>query len=115
MVTPCGFAISPKYAAGCLLDYHRTKKFLRGIAAAIEEAFRRFPGQVIEIVYAGCGPYGTLLIPLCTRFSSDTIRFTFIDSHQRSLDSVRTIVERLGYTGFVRERPISGPIEYGDD
>lgn len=97
-----GTAISPKEAARCLLDYDRTTKFLRGIEAGIKEASIRFPNQIIEVVYAGCGPYAALIIPLCTRFSSEAVRFTLIDIHQRSLNSARKLVERLGFTNFIR-------------
>lgn len=97
-----GKAISPKDAARCLLDFDRTTKFLRGIEAGIKEARNRFPNQRIEVLYAGCGPYAALIIPLCTRFTSEEVRFTLIDIHQRSISSARTLVERLGFSKFIR-------------
>jgi hypothetical protein len=100
-VLPQGTAISSKDAARCLLDEGRTAQFLRGIEAAIREAQRRFPAQTIEILYAGCGPYATLALPLCTRFSPTEVQFTLIDIHGSSLRAAGTLLDRLGLSAYV--------------
>jgi hypothetical protein len=97
-----GRAISPKLAASCTLDYFRTAQFIRATHAAVLEAQRRFPNQTLEVLYAGCGPLAPLVLPLTTRFSPAEIRFTMLDIHQPSLDSVYKITEALGLSGFVR-------------
>ena len=91
-----GVAISPHLAARCLFDPDRTVQFLRGIYAGIHEVFSRFPGEQIQIVYAGCGPYATLLLPLATQFTSDQIQLTLIDIHESSVEGVQTLIEALG-------------------
>jgi hypothetical protein len=97
-----GRAISPKLAARCTLDHFRTAQFIRATHAAVLEAQKRFPTQTLEILYAGCGPFAPLVLPLTTRFSLDEIRFTMLDIHQLSLDSVHKITNALRLNDFVR-------------
>lgn len=98
-----GLAIGPLGAARCTLDYARTAKFLRGVQRAVQVAQKRFPAQPVEILYAGCGPFAPLALPLMTLFTADEVQFTLLDIHQRSLDAARRLVSTFGFDAWVRE------------
>lgn len=96
-----GTAIAPRDAARCLLDFHRTTTFLRGIRAAIVEARRRGGPGPVEVLYAGCGPWAPLALPLCTVFGPGEIQLTLLDIHARSLEAVSVLVSHFGLEAWV--------------
>jgi hypothetical protein len=92
-----GVAINPQAAAHCALDYRRTVAFIRGTYAAINELKSRFPDTPLEILYAGCGPFATLLLPLLSKFVPGEVKLHLLDFHQRSLDSVELLLAHFGF------------------
>ena len=86
---PSGLALAPDLAAQCVLDKKRTAAFLRGTASAIATARERFPGETIEVVYAGTGPLAPFVVPL---LPMSGVRFTLIDVDARSLRMLRTLL-----------------------
>jgi hypothetical protein len=98
-----GKALSPRDATRCITDFMRTAGFISGLRAAIIEARRRFPDETIHVLYAGCGPFAPLMIPLTTEFDATQVQFTLLDIHKQSLDAARQIVCALGLKDFVRD------------
>ncbi len=90
-----GVAINPRAAAHCVTDYRRSVVFIRAVYAAIHRARERFPDTRIAILYAGCGPYATLLLPLLGKFMPPQLEITLLDIHQHSIDSVERLLSHF--------------------
>jgi hypothetical protein len=101
--TPNGLAVSPQMAQMCADEYVRTIVFLRGLHTAVGEARRRFPGRPARVLYAGCGPYATLAVPLMTVHSAQEVAFTLLDIHAESIASARSIIASLGLADSVAD------------
>ena len=98
-----GVAVSIDCAARCVEEPLRVSRFLQGVERAIEAAGERFPGVPIHLLYAGTGPYATLVTPLLTRHTPDRLQVTLLDIHNESLDSLRAVLGALGLEGFVKD------------
>ena len=88
-----GVAINPQAAAFCIKDYWRSVMFMRGVYSALRELQQCFTDQPIRILYAGCGPFALLLLPLLQKLSPGKFDIHLLDIHQSSLDSVAQLVD----------------------
>ena len=100
---PSGRAISPMKAAHCLLEYQRTATFLRGIYKGIAQLKLNYPGERLHILYAGCGPYATLLTPLTAFFKADEVAFHLLDINAIAIDAARKLFDSLELKEYVAE------------
>jgi hypothetical protein len=107
-----GIALSFDHAADCLLDYHRTARFIKGTYLAIQELLLRFPDQKINILYAGCGPYATILLPILPLFKANQLQVTLIDIHPESIKSVKELFATLHLLSFVDCISVQNAISY---
>lgn len=101
--TANGLALSPAMAALCAQDVARTVEFLRGTHAAILHVRKREPARPVRILYAGCGPYATLAVPLMAALAPGEACFTLLDIHPASIASARSIVDTLGLAEYVAD------------
>jgi hypothetical protein len=100
--TGAGVAIGTTWAALCIDDVLRTKRFVSGLYHAIKAVTDRRPGPV-HVLYAGTGPWATLALPLTSRFSSDELRLTLIEINDGSYDSVQRTISHLGLEDYIEE------------
>ena len=94
-----GLAISPTLAAMCIRESFRTLAFIRGLAASISDALH--PNRPVRVLYAGCGPFALLAVPLMTVFPGKQATFTLLDIHQECVDSVLSLVNALGLSSHL--------------
>jgi hypothetical protein len=100
---PSGKAVSTIKAAHCLIELQRTAVFLRGVYLAILQLKEDYPDERIHILYAGCGPYATLLTPLTTIFTADEVAFHMLDINEASLQAARKLYSSLSLDAYVEE------------
>lgn len=98
---PSGKAVSPVSAAHCLLEYKRTAIFLRGIYKAILHLRQKSTAQKIHILYAGSGPFASLVTPLTTLFAPDEICFDMLDINPVSLNAVKRLYNKLDLLPYI--------------
>lgn len=92
--TEQGVAISPVQAAKCLAEPLRSQKFMQGVKNAINDQIAQ-KSECINVLYAGTGPYGTLLLPLLSLLKNNTIKVTLIDIHPENITAISKLVTHL--------------------
>ncbi|HMQ48473.1 MAG TPA: hypothetical protein PKA00_06150 [Saprospiraceae bacterium] len=96
-----GKALGTVWAATCIDDFIRTKRFVSGLAKAIksQEKFGRKP---IHILYAGCGPFATLALPIMLHFSAADVQFSLLEINPLSFEKVKKVIATLGLEPYLK-------------
>lgn len=102
IMLPNGKAIGPAWAAACVKELIRTKRFLRGVYLGIQAALRKFPIRPIHILYAGTGPFATLAIPLTTVFPSSEVQFTCLEIHPESIQYLKNVIAAFQAEDYIK-------------
>ncbi len=95
-----GMAIGTTWAAMCLDDILRTKRFIRGLHLAIE-SLRKEKHTPVHVLYAGTGPYATLLLPILAHYSANEVKVSLMDINVASLENVKHVIQKLGFEEHV--------------
>jgi predicted RNA methylase len=98
-----GKAIGTVWAGRCVNEFLRTKKFIRGTFQGIKRAQEIFKNTTIHIVYAGTGPFGTLLIPLTTIFTSKEVKFTLLEVNPNTIENLKNVIKAFKVEEYVEE------------
>jgi len=100
---PSGLAVSPVNAALCANEFLRSAAFIQGAARAMDAAAKRCEGRPVRVLYAGCGPYAFLLLPLLALWPAQRAQFTMLDVHAAALGPARRLVTALGLDAGVED------------
>jgi hypothetical protein len=103
IMLPSGKAISTAAAAHCLLEMKRTAVFLRGIDKAIRQQLSANPRKTLHVLYAGTGPYGTLIIPLLLLYNPQELIVDLLDINNVSLVALQKVIDTLGLSDYIGE------------
>lgn len=98
-LTAKGKAVSMTTAAQCAEEFMRTQVFLRGVFQAIQDQLDA--KKSVQILYAGTGPFGLLLLPLLHRFSSKQVQITLIDIHSESISALNRVIDALAVREYI--------------
>jgi hypothetical protein len=85
----------------------RTAVFLRGINKAIKQKLSENSTRPIKILYAGTGPYATLIVPLLTLYSSYDLEVDLLDINEISLEALSKIITELGLQEYINKTYLS--------
>ena len=90
-----GIALSSQHALDCLGDPLRTVRFIKGTYHAINDMMARFPGERIQLLYAGCGPGAPIVMPLLCMFRQSSLAVTLLDINNTSILSITNLIRAL--------------------
>jgi len=105
-----GMAVSPLMAAFCAREVLRSAAFIKGAGAAVQDAARE--DRPVRVLYAGCGPFALLALPLMAAFSAQQVVFTLIDIHPESLRCAQHLIDAFGFSGHVLEHVCADATRY---
>lgn len=103
MQTAAGQAVSPQSAAVCIRDFMRTRVFMRGLKEAISTRLQENPDKPVTVLYAGTGPFATLLIPLVTVFSTAQLKMLLLDINPASIAYMNRVIRYFTLEPYVLE------------
>ena len=95
-----GIAISPVQAAKCMEEVQRSRRFLLGIAQAIKD--KSHHQKQVNVLYAGTGPYGAIVLPVLSQFDSQQLSITLLDIHQENVTAIKKVVNWLGVSDYIK-------------
>jgi predicted RNA methylase len=96
-----GKAIGTTWAAMCIQDLLRTKKFMDGVYHAVLYLQQAQPGKKIHVLYAGTGPFAALVLPLTARFTSDELQFTLLEVNEGSYECLQSTLAAFELQDYV--------------
>lgn len=107
-----GIALSSQHALDCLGDPLRTVRFVKGTFQAINDMINRFPGEKIQLLYAGCGPGAPIVMPLLSMFDAENLSITLLDINDTSIQSVTQLIQALDASEYFNEIHKGDAIRY---
>lgn len=112
MQTAGGQAVSPLSAAVCIRDIMRTRVFIRGIKEAISTRLQAQPGKAVTVLYAGTGPFATLLLPLVTIFDATQLKMLLLDFNPASIAYLQMIFRYFKLEPYVMQLVETDAVTY---
>ncbi len=98
-----GKAIGTTWAAMCMDDLMRTKKFVKGVFLAVDELVSRQAQKPVHVLYAGCGPFAPLVLLLTSKFSPQQVKFSLLEINENSFRLVQKVFQQLRLEQYLED------------
>ncbi len=99
--TDNGRATGTYGAAMCVIDCMRTKRYMQGVYASVTEHLTTHSS--IKILYAGCGPFALLVLPLTLLFTPSQVQIQCVELNTASINCFKKLIRKLGIEAFFTE------------
>jgi len=96
---PEGQSLGLTWAALCIKDIARTKRFYDGILKAFNE--KRKDSKPVHVLYTGTGPFAALILPLMSRYSASEVRFTLLEANKVSFSYLKQFINENGLKEYI--------------
>jgi predicted RNA methylase len=108
--TENGKALGPHWAILCIDDLMRTRQFTRGVFKAMDDKLKT--KEHIHVLYAGTGPFATLILPVIFRFPKESVKYTLMEINPLTFDSLKTVVSAIGMDSYNIELVMADATHY---
>lgn len=114
--TANGKAVSPITAAQCAEDPERSRVFIQGVYQAITDKVSHYStaetGRPVQLLYAGTGPFGWLLLPLLPLFSPEQLQVTLLDIHPQSMRRLTLLLQHFDLTDRIAMQVVADATQW---
>lgn len=97
-----GIALGTTWAAFCITDLIRTRQFMRGIFAAVKHLHHK-KTKPVRILYAGTGPFATLVLPLITKYSPEDLQLILLEVNPQTIVHLKQLIKSLGIENYIEK------------
>ncbi len=95
-----GIALNSSFAALCIDDIIRTRQYVRGVFKAVEQVQSK-KKKPTRILYAGTGPFATLILPLLTKYKSNDLEFILLEVNETTSQYLKRLIKKLEIEDYI--------------
>jgi hypothetical protein len=96
-----GKAIGTFWAAKCLDEPLRTKRFVCGLYKAILDLRRKISNRPIRVLYAGTGPFATLMLPVVAVLDPSDVQFSLLEINPATFGYLQQTINNLQLGAYI--------------
>lgn len=109
--TDAGRAVGTEWAIRCVEDIMRTRAYSSAVYQAVKELNDTLD-RPVRLIYAGTGPFATLVLPLITRFSPEELQLDLLEINPESAAHLKQVLKHFEAEAYVREFAVTDATTY---